>query len=902
MVANGVIVTAQLDDPNARFDVKTAQGSFSFHSQEIAYGQAKPLLDGRVQVERGPSVTELTTSPEEQDFPAIAQSDDAVYVSYVEFTHSDRKQEMRRAFDQASKDFDFLARPAGGDQVLMLRYDKATRTWSQPIAVSSPKQDVMRTAVAVDRQKRVWVFWSANKDGNFDIYGRAYAGGRWSPEVRITTDSGTDLNPVAATDAKGRVWVAWQGFRKTNLEILAAVQKGDGFSKEAVVSFSKASDWDPSIAAAANGEVAVSWDTYDKGDYDVYFRRLRLEGEIRMEAPVPVAASANFEARSSVAYDAKNRLWVAYEASDSKWGKDFGAYETSGIALYQDHDVRLKCFQGSQALAPAAELSKKVPANPAAAMNRKGAKRLAAQGPTSMTLPNPDLASQRAPSGTPQPPPLPMNSFPRIAADPNGAVYLAFRSPVPGQSPMGSVWLQSLIYLDGSSWKGPIAMPETDYWLDGRAAMTVLAPGDLLLVATSDHRQGAPRGARRRQATGDPEAAINADLVAAEFSFPAAPAAAEVKSASAESVSGPDPVVAPEREQVGLMRGYRTNAGSDKLQLMRGEFHRHTEMSGDGGRDGPIIDAYRYMIDAASMDWVGCCDHDNGAGREYSWWIQQKLTDAYKLGGNFVPMFAYERSVRYPEGHRNVVFAKRGIRSLPRLPKLDDDAPPGHAPDTQMLYRYLKQFDGIVASHTSGTNMGTDWRDNDPVVEPVVEIYQGDRQNYEIPGGPRSNNEKDSIGGWRPLGFVSLALQKGYRLGFQASSDHISTHMSYCNLWVKEPTRAGILEAFHKRRVYGATDNILADVHCGSHFMGEEFTSSQPPAIAVKLTGTANFAKVHIIKDSEYVYTVQPGTRKVDFVWKDTAAVKGKTSYYYVRGEQADGELVWVSPMWITYQ
>ena len=51
-----------------------------------------------------------------------------------------------------------------------------------------------------------------------------------------------------------------------------------------------------------------------------------------------------------------------------------------------------------------------------------------------------------------------------------------------------------------------------------------------------------------------------------------------------------------------------------------------------------------------------------------------------------------------------------------------------------MLYAYLKQFDGIVGSHTSATSMGTDWRDNDPKVEPVVEIYQGDRQNYEMPG------------------------------------------------------------------------------------------------------------------------------------------------------------------------
>jgi hypothetical protein len=38
-----------------------------------------------------------------------------------------------------------------------------------------------------------------------------------------------------------------------------------------------------------------------------------------------------------------------------------------------------------------------------------------------------------------------------------------------------------------------------------------------------------------------------------------------------------------------------------------------------------------------------------------------------------------------------------------------------------MLYGYLKMFNGIVASHTSGTNMGTDWRDNDPDSEPVCD-------------------------------------------------------------------------------------------------------------------------------------------------------------------------------------
>jgi hypothetical protein len=906
VLATGVVVATATDDPNATLEVKTARGTFSFRASDIGWAKATLFLNGRATVERVPNMHQLTYTAQEQDHPAIAQNGDTVYVAYVEFKHGDRAAEGRKKFDAPPKNFDFLARPAGGDQVLLVRYSKSSRTWSAPVAVSAAAQNIMRTAVAVDGQKRVWVLWSAFKSGNFDIYARYLAGDRWSSEIRLTTDAGTDVNPVAVTDAGGRVWVAWQAFRNNNLEILAAAQEGDRFSRETLVSFSRASDWDPAIAAAPNGEVAVAWDTYDKGDYDVYFRRLRWEGGVRMDAPIPVAASQNFEARASAAYDSQSRLWVAYEASDTKWGKDFGAYETTGVALYQDHRLRVKCFQGANAY-DAGDLERVLPGGGGRALMRPNAakkKGKAAVASTSMTLPDPSLAADPG-NASPAAPPLPLNSFPRLASDASGSIYLSFRTPVDGHSAMGSVWMQNVVYHDGQQWKGPVLIPQTDAWLDERAALLATAPGELLAIVTTDYRQSETRrGARRAQAAAQVESpeeeddtGVNTDLYAAEFRFGPASAAAPLKPIGLEKVASPDPVVGPEREQVAKMRDYRVKLGADSLRLMRGEFHRHTEMSGDGGRDGPLIDAYRYLIDAASMDWGGCCDHDNGAGREYSWWIQQKLTDAYKLGDRYVAMFAYERSVRYPEGHRNVVFPTGGIRPLPRLPITPDDAHNMHAPDTQMLYAYLKHFGGIVASHTSATGMGTDWRDNDPLVEPIVEIYQGDRQNYEMLGAPRSKTVAPSH-----LGFVSYALKKGYRLGFQASSDHISTHMSYCNLWVTEPTRQGVMEAFKKRRIYGASDNILADVRCGAHFMGEEFTVSDAPSISVKLWGTADFAKVHIIKDGEYVYSREPKAKTVDFVWKDTGAQKGKTSYYYVRGEQADGELVWVSPMWITWK
>jgi Protein of unknown function (DUF3604) len=175
------------------------------------------------------------------------------------------------------------------------------------------------------------------------------------------------------------------------------------------------------------------------------------------------------------------------------------------------------------------------------------------------------------------------------------------------------------------------------------------------------------------------------------------------------------------------------------------------------------------------------------------------------------------------------------------------------------------------------------------------------RQNYEMPDAPRSNSASDSIGGWRPKGFVNLALEKGYKLGFQASSDHISTHQSYANVLVTENTREAIVDALRKRHVYASTEQILADVRSGLHLMGDIFSTSEIPNLHVKLSGTTKFAKVVVVKDNRYVYSTEPHTASVEFSWRDNAPSKGKQSYYYVRGEQEDGELVWASPMWITY-
>ena len=881
VVANGIVVNLSAEAGGGSLHISTAQGNFDLNVNDLAYGEMVRRLEGRVVADRIPPTRRITETPEEEDFPsAAADRAGNVWVACVAFHHSPNYEELRAPRTTPLTDFAPLKQPTGGDQIVLRKM--AGGAVGPPIEITPAGLDAYHTAVAVDGQQRVWVFWSQNNNGNFDVYARPVVNGRPGRTVPITREAGADVDAVAATDSKGSVWVAWQGWRNGRAAIYSAIQSGSGFGGPVKVSQSAADEWNPAIAASRDGRITVAWDSYRNGNYDIFART--AEPEKSWGTETPIAATARYEAYPSLAYDAAGRLWVAYEEGGRAWGKDFGAYDTTGIALYQGRVIRLVGIEpGGARVETQEDVGAVLPGIPNPRVDRPGI-----QNNAEAMEPDPARSRERAPAQSAANARAAHNNYPRLAIDGSGRVWLAFRSAYPvWWTPVGTVWSEHLVSFDGSRWTRPIYLHHTDNLLDNRPGLVATASG-LMVIGSAD-------GRRQFHPANEPDR-LNSDLWASEISLGAAAQAMALKPAAARTE--PAPGYPAETAAIERLRQYRSPAA---LRIVRGEFHRHSDVSMDGGNDGSLLDQWRYIRDAGALDWVGCCDHDNGNGREYTWWLEQKFTDLFYAPGVFVPMFAYERSVRYPEGHRNVVFATRGIRPLPRLPKLPDDAPPGHAPDTQMLYAYLKYFGGMVGSHTSATNMGTDWRDNDPGLEPVVEIYQGDRQNYEIPDGPRAPSEHDSIGGWRPKGFVNLALEKGYLLGFEASSDHISTHISYCNIYVKERTREAVLEGLKQRHVYAATDNILADVRSGNHIMGDVFQTAALPALQVKLTGTAKFAKVFVIRNNAYVYSTEPHSEEVQFSWVDISPTPGKSSYYYVRGEQEDGQIVWVSPMWITY-
>lgn len=904
MADNGVVVSFTGVTEDSKVTIKTPKGEFAFAFSELSSGKVLPELEGAVEVERAAAGTPFTTDAKtDEDYPSGAvAADGTVWAAWQSFTPGLDRAERARSYDKEPANMKALATAPGADQLWL----RATN--GEAVAITATGRDIYKSAVAIDGAGLVWAVWAENPNykpfpdnpkPNFDIFARSFdpKTKKLSEPQKLSDSPESDVWPVAATDSEGHVWVAWQGARDNAFRIFQRHQTKEGWSAVEQVSTQTRNCWAPAIASTKS-KVAIAWDTYDKGDYDVWVREFSdgKAGDAR-----PVANTPDYEARPALTYDKEGALWIAWEHSGPTWGKDWGALvRDKGIPLYRDRQIGLAVLKDGQWKEPAGSFKEVLPGAGGPRKRQRNVRVPALE---------PGAESRKAGEEAEATRNFPHNNLARIVCDKDGRVWLFSRSRQNDfRSPLGSLWFDWACYTDGDHWSGPLLVPHSDNLLYNVPVVLPATDGGLTMVHSSDHRQdrhvvkraGGPGGNMALDADNDP---YDNDLYVSHLRATGPAQAAKLVAAKVqpEPQAKPSPATVKEREEIANVRAYRAEYEGKPVQIQRGEFHRHTEISGDGGNDGPLEDMWRYAIDVANMDWLGCGDHDNGAGREYPWWLTQKTTDAFYMPGSFNALYTYERSVRYPEGHRNVIFTRRGVRTLPRLPisQIDNPQP---APDTQMLYKYLHLFNGICASHTSATDMGTDWRDNDPKVEPFVEIYQGARQNYERPGAPRCPTADDAIGGWRPAGFVNLALKKGYRLAFESSSDHGSTHISYALAYAENSSREAIFNAMQARHVYAATDNIVADYRCGKHMMGDEFTTDTTPKFKIHLEGTDAFSKVVFVKDDTEVFTATPNQQKCDVEWTDPNPTAGQTSYYYVRGEQADGELVWASPMWIKFE
>ncbi|MGH9667159.1 MAG: hypothetical protein ACRD9L_22270 [Bryobacteraceae bacterium] len=742
-----------------------------------------------------------------------------------------------------------------GDQIFLRPYRNGR--WGGRLTVTEKPGDLFKTGVIAANGKAT-VVWSEHEGNSFHLRARSYDGSSFGRIETLTSGEGRNLFHQVTGDAKGNVYVAYKSWRKGRSNIYLRSSVGGHWQPELALSDpardQRANDWDPAVTVDRNGAPWVAWDGYATGSFNIYVRQAAGG---RPGALLKVTDSNRFHAHPSLAVDRQNRLWIAYEQAPENWGKDVGFLFAGGSGLYDARDVKVAVYAGGRWLAPLRQPSEVAP-------------------PVLR-----DFLQQ-----------------PRLVADAGGRIWLIMHPMTATRLPTihwkaGGKWEACATYYSGDTWSPLIMFPDSTGRNGGTVEAAADASGNVDVAFVTDHKiWGGPN-------FGHPPG--NNDIVFSRVKTQAT-ASMDLAARGSEPPAGL-PNEPHEREQVARLRRYAIQAEGKSYHIYRGDIHRHTEISLDGAGDGTLWDSYRYALDAAGLDFLGVTDHQSGDS-EYTWWRIQKSADMFDTPGFFTALYAIERSVPYPNGHRNLLFPKRGVPVL----AISAAERKGQTNSGSVLFPFLKKYGGISSPHSPHTVMGTDWRDNDPSVDTIVEIWEGSRTSAEHEGAPLAPTAGKSelwAGGYKPLGFVWNAWAKGYKIGVQASSDHASTHLSYTCVIAENSTREGLIDAMRKRHTYAASRNILLDYRMrvdGKTFLqGDELQSSSLPELYAKIEAAGPLKRVVLVRDNQYIYSQEPKGDVFELHYRENSLTPG-VHYYYVRLEQQDRNMAWSSPIWIDYK
>jgi hypothetical protein len=833
--------------PKTIVKLETKQGTIEFSPRDIQLGWPAKFLDGRATVEVlgfGDLVAETET---DDDFPAIA------------IDERGHRHVLWQAYDDVAK----------RDWLLIRNVDAGSseNDGAKPVPVFDAKEFAdphLYFLKRAGKEQLVAVFASPGENQNWDIYAAWRTSQGWSPQ-RLCSAEGSDIHLAADAGPDGSLWVAWQSLRNGNGDIFARRYYNGEWSDELAVTSTAADEWEPSISVAQNGMAWIGYDSYASGNYDVhvvpvYFLAGPTGKGLKAQKPIAVATSPDFEAHASVlADDDSGGVWVAYDAAGANWGKDFrnGPTMTEGgysEPLHASRRVELRLVEDGKVH----WLKQTLP---------------------QVRPPERIHTISRLPSAKPSR----FYEYPQLARDGEGRVWLMFRLCRQGycaHPPMGIDWRICATTLTEDGWLEPVELPRSQGRQNQRVAFDTDPNGQLHFAWAEGNRFASVNRKYTVQYGTLPkldEAPGSLDVEEVELDEPTTP------------TGEPDPQLTMEK-------------GGKVYNVYFGDLHRHTNISRCMPTiDGSLDDAHRYALNAVEYDFLAVTDHTRDVD-PFSWWRTQKACDWYDIPGRYSPIYAYERSNKAPGGgHRNVFFLKRGAEVNPSdhwadgvgREKTDTD------PNTT-LYPWMKERgDALTAAHTpewsKAESKGT-WTYHDPQVEPVAEIFQGFRKSYERPKG--SVVEQASL--WH-------ALNKGHRLGFIASSDHMSTHMSFACVWATGKTREEIFEALSSRRTYAATDRIGLAFQIGEALMGEDvkLAPKQDVRIDLEIHGTGPIANIEIVRSGKVIATIpKPVQKNVDgwhralLQFVDSNTPDGR-SYYYARVVQQDGAIAWGSPIWV---
>ncbi len=347
-----------------------------------------------------------------------------------------------------------------------------------------------------------------------------------------------------------------------------------------------------------------------------------------------------------------------------------------------------------------------------------------------------------------------------------------------------------------------------------------------------------------------------------------------------------------------------------------GEFHWHTEFSGDGQR--PIDEALRCARDELNMDFTAPGDHNP---RGEAWDATVGAIEAADEPDRFATLFGWEMGS--DRGHENYYFTD------PHHPMVCGGAAGvSHGRPGEHEHILQAQSDFIaIPHHTNAVAETRKVEDDSPMWHPypwgepapfrrLIEIIQG-----------RGNQEREVYGdawcGWHQNNGSSAqaALAMGHRLGFTGGTDN---HAGWpgrafssaegpgrqpphtvilTGLWTPRIERQDVFDSLFARRTWVAWNTraivwfTVNNVPAGGELSvaaGEELTAD------LRLSACDALQTAEIVSDGQTVWQESFDSRDVEIDAPLGAA--DRDTHFYFRALQRDGGIIYASPVFVTLE